>query len=127
MALEGAGVGFAVLTEVRALVVCMRDRLKFYKDGPERFEALNGTVTRLLGVVDNIATISRAYQEVLPKEIAHVFKETIEDVRQIVSHSCATVNLYCSKAFDCKRGESLLYSARNAGAFACSKQNRCPL
>lgn len=107
MALEGVGIGLAVLAEVRTNVSCIRDRIACYKQGPELFDNVNSTLSRVICLAGKIKANFEASPDALPKGILDIFSETLNTARQSLQNADNTLHLYRSTEF------ALIYESWN--------------
>lgn len=81
MATEGIGLDLAILAELRVIVKSIQERRSCYKEGPELFANVDGTLTRVRGVADKIADVVRANPGALLQDHLSTFGDTLSDVK----------------------------------------------
>lgn len=113
--MEEAGLGLAVLAEVRTMVSSMKERWKCYKDGPARFATVDERVTELLNTADKISDISKSNPEAFSKDIVDLFRNGLKDARNTVKRSEETMDVYCSNAFTSRSSDGAFRTAMLKG------------
>lgn len=99
MALEGVGLGLALLSEVSKAVKGMQELTACYKEAPVLFSEVDGTLVRLMAIAGSISDIVGAKPEALPRALRIIFIDTVTTVRETLWKADDSLSEYCSEAF----------------------------
>lgn len=99
MAMEGVGLGLGVLGEVRANVKSLQERFACYKEGPELFETVDSTLTRITSLGNTISSVLDLNPDVLPNQILHSVLETKEAVDKSLKQAESTLKPFREHGF----------------------------
>lgn len=97
--MEATDFGIAIIAEARALVSSITTRVANIRNGPGTFRILMDNLNRLMRHLSRVEALLQTTHGAIPEEVAANFSETLESVRDALSHSSSAVEKICAKAF----------------------------
>lgn len=115
MALEGVGLGLALLAELTKTIKSMQERNVCDREGPILFGQVDGTLARLSEFSNKLAEILSNNPQVLPQTVLPDFVATPETVKNSLQEAADALMVYCSKAFFGNSSSSCIREFANKG------------
>lgn len=100
--MEAAGLGLAVLVELRTIAKSMKDRFACYKEIPSLFAKADNNLIRVAELADKISAILEGSIHALPKDVVDVFLNTLGAVKKSLTRANSTLTAYYS--YKCTEG-----------------------
>lgn len=116
MALEGVGLGLALLSELTKYIRSMQERTACYKDGPALFGQVDGTLARLNDFANTLSGNLRTNPHALSQAVLPDFVATLETVKDTLRHADDAVTVYCLQAFFGNSSSSRLRELTSKGS-----------
>lgn len=99
MAVDGVGLGPALLSELNKIIKSMQERNACYREGPMLFGQVDCTLTRLNLFAGTITEKLQSNPQALSQEVLPDFVATLETVKGSLLNAENAVTVYCSKTF----------------------------
>lgn len=99
MALDGVGLGVALLSELGKIIKSMQERKSCYEEAPALFAEVDETISRLNVVVDEISSAVDSGPMALPQALHSIFVSTLSAVQDTLLQADNALSAYCSEAF----------------------------
>lgn len=115
MALDGAGIGLAILFEMTRTIKSIQERNVCYKEGPSLRLNLNVTLERLTGLAENVDRILRGNPDVMPYAVLPDFIGILRNVDATLLETKSRMEEYCSKTSTESGSSSFLQKVANKG------------
>lgn len=113
MAMEGAGLGLAILSEVRTIAQSMKDKVVCYKQGGELFKKVSSDLARVTKFADAISAILETSPGALPEEILVLFVETMGALKDTISSVDSTSERFRSLDFSGSSSDGMMQAVAN--------------
>lgn len=98
--LGATGLALSILAHLQKQVASVRTRWKEFRAGKERFDAVQGILTQLIGVNDKIEETRKADPDAIPKEIVGMVDATLQDAKTALEKSLQTLEEHCFVPFE---------------------------